>query len=222
MASTTASSTIATSGCAFATNDERTARRISDALGTATELRAMKNYAGHRLAPWLSHLMVSRQETARPLLTPGRGHAAAGDRRDRHDRRTAADPGQEAPLLRGARRSRRALLPAPALSASRVCRIDRPCGPTTGRRQRRSRLRPRPPRSWRPTDPANGGIRQEPELPVHEEVAPPPAPADEFAFAEDEADDEPQRQRVLARLQTHDPCGGDGSRTTASAWGCSP
>jgi type IV secretion system protein VirD4 len=56
---------------AFATNDERTAKRVSDSLGTATELRAMKNYAGHRLSPWLGHLMVSRQETARPLLTPG-------------------------------------------------------------------------------------------------------------------------------------------------------
>ena len=56
---------------AFATNDERTAKRVSDALGTATEMRAMKNYAGHRLAPWLGHLMVSRSETARPLLTPG-------------------------------------------------------------------------------------------------------------------------------------------------------
>jgi type IV secretion system protein VirD4 len=56
---------------AFATNDERTAKRISDALGTATEQRAMRNYAGHRLAPWLSHVMVSRQETARPLLTQG-------------------------------------------------------------------------------------------------------------------------------------------------------
>ena len=56
---------------AFATNDERTARRVSDSLGTATEMRAMKNYAGHRLSPWLGHLMVSRQETARPLLTPG-------------------------------------------------------------------------------------------------------------------------------------------------------
>jgi type IV secretion system protein VirD4 len=55
----------------FATNDERTAKRVSDALGTATELRATKNYAGHRLSPWLGHLMVSRQETARPLLTPG-------------------------------------------------------------------------------------------------------------------------------------------------------
>jgi type IV secretion system protein VirD4 len=56
---------------AFAANDERTARRISDALGTATEQRAMRNYAGHRLAPWLAHVMVSRQETSRPLLTPG-------------------------------------------------------------------------------------------------------------------------------------------------------
>ena len=56
---------------AFATNDERTAKRISEALGTATELRAQKNYAGHRLAPWLAHMMVSRQETSRPLITPG-------------------------------------------------------------------------------------------------------------------------------------------------------
>jgi type IV secretion system protein VirD4 len=56
---------------AFASNDERTARRISEALGVATEQRAMRNYAGHRLAPWLAHVMVSRQETARPLLTQG-------------------------------------------------------------------------------------------------------------------------------------------------------
>ncbi len=55
----------------FATNDERTAKRVSDALGTATEMRAMRNYAGHRLSPWLGHLMVSRSETARPLLTAG-------------------------------------------------------------------------------------------------------------------------------------------------------
>jgi len=56
---------------AFATNDERTAKRISDALGTATEQRAQRNYAGHRLAPWLSHVMVSSQETQRALITPG-------------------------------------------------------------------------------------------------------------------------------------------------------
>lgn len=55
----------------FATNDERTAKRVSDAVGSTTEMRAMKNYAGHRLAPWLAHMMVSRQETARQLITPG-------------------------------------------------------------------------------------------------------------------------------------------------------
>src|SRR5699024_1900977 len=55
----------------FAANDERTAKRVSDALGTATEMKAMQNYAGSRLAPWLGHIMVSRSETARQLLTPG-------------------------------------------------------------------------------------------------------------------------------------------------------
>ena len=56
---------------AFAPNDERTARRLSDALGTMTEQRAQRNLAGHRLSPWLSHLAVSSQETPRPLMTPG-------------------------------------------------------------------------------------------------------------------------------------------------------
>src|SRR3990167_712490 len=55
----------------FATNDERTAKRVSESLGTETELRAMKNYAGHRLSPWLGHLMISKSETARALLTQG-------------------------------------------------------------------------------------------------------------------------------------------------------
>ena len=56
---------------AFATNDERTAKRISESLGAKTQLRSQKNYTGHRLSPWLSHMMVSRQETARQLMTPG-------------------------------------------------------------------------------------------------------------------------------------------------------
>lgn len=57
---------------AFAANDDNTASRVSNALGTATQMRAMKNYAGHRLSPWLGHIMVSRTETARPLLTPAK------------------------------------------------------------------------------------------------------------------------------------------------------
>ena len=36
---------------ASATNDERTAKRVSDALGTATDIRDSRNYAGHRLSP---------------------------------------------------------------------------------------------------------------------------------------------------------------------------
>jgi type IV secretion system protein VirD4 len=47
------------------------ARRVSDALGATAGLRAINNYAGHRLPPWLGHIMVSRHETARPPLTPG-------------------------------------------------------------------------------------------------------------------------------------------------------
>ncbi len=56
---------------AFACNDERTAKRVSDMLGVTTETRAQMNYAGSRMAPWLGHTMVSRQEVPRPLLTPG-------------------------------------------------------------------------------------------------------------------------------------------------------
>ncbi len=56
---------------AFAPNDERTAKRLSDALGTTTELRSQTNLSGHRLAPWLSRVAVAEQETPRPLLTPG-------------------------------------------------------------------------------------------------------------------------------------------------------
>ncbi len=55
----------------FATNDERTAKRVSDALGMATEERLMRNFAGHRLGIWLPHSMVSKAESPRPLLTPG-------------------------------------------------------------------------------------------------------------------------------------------------------
>ena len=85
---------------AFATNDDRTAKRISDTLGTATELRAQKNYAGHRLAPWLAHVMVSRQETARPLLTPGEVMQLATGRCAGAHLRSCTDPGKETEIFR--------------------------------------------------------------------------------------------------------------------------
>jgi type IV secretion system protein VirD4 len=50
------------------------------------------------------------------------------------------------------------------------------------------------------SDPANAGIRREPELPEHEEIAPAPAkPLPEFTFTEEEADDEIARARALRR-----------------------
>ena len=56
---------------AFAPNDERTAKRLSDALGTATQLREQRNLSGNRSAVWLSHTSISEHQTPRPLLTPG-------------------------------------------------------------------------------------------------------------------------------------------------------
>jgi type IV secretion system protein VirD4 len=56
---------------AFTPNDERTAKRLSETLGTATELRALKNFSGRRFAAWLSHTSVAEQETPRALLTVG-------------------------------------------------------------------------------------------------------------------------------------------------------
>jgi type IV secretion system protein VirD4 len=48
-------------------------------------------------------------------------------------------------------------------------------------------------------DPANAGIRREPELPEHEEIAPGPRKAiNEFEPIEED-DDEPQRRRLMQR-----------------------
>jgi type IV secretion system protein VirD4 len=180
----------------FASNDERTAKRVSDALGTATEMRAMKNYAGHRLSPWLGHLMVSRQETARPLLTPGEvmqlPHAdelvlVSGCNPIRAKKaRYFEDPEMKARIL-----------PPPKLFPPGTATALDVTVATAG--------------DWEgavvgiPTvssteDPANAGIRREPELPEHEEIVPEARkPVHEFDPMEDETDDEVQRQRVMER-----------------------
>jgi len=183
----------------FATNDERTAKRVSDALGTATELRAMKNYAGHRLAPWLSHLMVSRQETARPLLTPGEVmQLPPAD----EIVMVAGLPPIRAKKLRYYEEPafRNRVLPAPTLSErgypdSPPARGDDWTGAEPIGAQAADAAEAALP------DAANGGIRREPELPEHEAIVPARDPAGEFAILEDEPDDEPQRQRAMAALQ---------------------
>lgn len=189
---------------AFSTNDERTAKRLSDALGTATEMRAMKNYAGHRLSPWLGHLMVSRQETARALLTPGEV--------------MQLPPTDEIVLVSGlfpirAKKARyfedkrlsERILPPPAISPA-----QRASSGSDDWAGRVAAVPPEPPvpfdgvalvASLDESDTANSDIRKEPELPEHEDVdtAPSKEPANEFELPEDDSDDEGIRARALRR-----------------------
>ena len=181
----------------FATNDERTAKRVSDALGTATELRAMKNYAGSRLSPWLGHLMISRQETARPLLTPGEV--------------MQLPPDDEIVLVSGCapiRAKKARYFEDPEMQA----RIQPPPTLTSPRSPLPGEAPPipnnsdwagavvAPPSASATEDPANAGIRREPELPEQEEIVPEPArPVLEFEPIDEEPDDEVQRQRIMQR-----------------------
>ncbi|BDG74414.1 conjugal transfer protein TraG [Roseomonas fluvialis] len=179
---------------AFATNDERTAKRVSDALGTATEIRDSRNYAGHRLSPWLGHLMVSRQETARPLLTPGEV--------------MQLPPTDEIVLVSGCPpiRARKARYYEDRQLRERV--VTPPDPPTAGSQagvlDDWTSVKPVARNDGRaaaaPTDDADGGIRREPTLPQHEQIAPEPGPPPEkeFVFAEDEQDDDAARTRTLA------------------------
>ncbi|WP_439373247.1 conjugal transfer protein TraG [Bradyrhizobium sp. DASA03120] len=204
---------------AFATNDERTARRVSEALGMATELRAMKNYAGHRLSPWLGHLMVSRQETARPLLTPGEVMQLPSD--DELVLVSGCPPirAKKARYYEDPRLRERVLPPArPANSEDDMksphddwSKLPLPVA-SPAKQERSSGHQP----TTSSSDPANGGIRREPELGQHEEVEMDRSTERaEFEFADEEGDDEVQRAGVLrkqasglARQAAMDP--GDG------------
>jgi type IV secretion system protein VirD4 len=189
---------------AFATNDERTARRISDALGTATEMRAMKNYAGSRLSPWLGHLMVSRQETARPLLTPGEV--------------MQLPPSDELVLVSGVppirahkaryyedARLKSRILPPPALTTTSAGAFSGRPAPHADDWTTLSLPEPGAAvaggsvaGSLADEDPLNGGIRREPALPEHEAIASEqPKPSPEFAVLEDDPDDDAIRAKAL-------------------------
>ncbi|AZG78407.1 conjugal transfer protein TraG [Methylocystis rosea] len=192
----------------FATNDERTAKRVSDALGTATEIRDARNYAGHRLSPWLGHLMVSRQETARPLLTPGEvmqlppsdelvlvsGLAPIRAKKARYfeDRRLAGrilpppDLYRAEPNIVVGEKSPRDLqddwsnlvLPANATAVQKQSVTKRSDDKNS----------------------ANGGIRREPEIPEYEAIAPetpPSAQSLDDAPPEEPDDEEAIRARAL-------------------------
>ncbi|MFC3075280.1 conjugal transfer protein TraG [Shinella pollutisoli] len=195
----------------FATNDERTAKRVSDALGTATELRDSTNYAGHRLAPWLGHLMVSRQETARPLLTPGEIMQLPPTDEIVMVAGTPPIRATKARYFEDARFQERILNPPDLVAA--------PLAPSLSTDDWSGRVVAAESRSATDAadgtegDPANAGIRREPELPSQEEiVTPPPSPEQEFEFLDDEPDVDAakartirQRMRMVARQVAMNP-----------------
>ena len=179
----------------FATNDERTARRVSDALGIATELRAMKNYAGHRLSPWLGHLMVSRQETARPLLTAGEiMQLPTSD----EIVLVSGCPPIRAKKVRYYKdpRLQDRILPPPLIGHV-SCPVPGDPPPTSHPWSEAIVSPDLKPKS----DPPNGGPRREPELPEHEEIVPEPVKERaEFAFSDDADDTSASVQLEFDRL----------------------
>ncbi|MFD1797997.1 conjugal transfer protein TraG [Paracoccus aurantiacus] len=179
----------------FATNDERTAKRVSDALGTATEMKAMRNYAGHRLAPWLGHLMVSRSETARQLLTPGEVMQLPPDDEIVMVAGTAPIRAKKARYFTDPRLNERILPPPDPAEATVSSQTDG-----------WSELQPQQSDSTllaRADDEANAGLRREPELPEHVAIAPetPPEPAKEFEMMLDDEPEDSARQRQVLRRQ---------------------
>jgi type IV secretion system protein VirD4 len=201
----------------FASNDERTGRRVSDALGIATELRA---YAGHRLGPWLGHLMVSRQETARPLFTPGEVMQLPPD--DELVLISGCSPirAKKARYFEDERFRERLMRPVKLEGVAELrSRRNDWSGLHLATAKVKGIVATDSLRSGNSADDhANSGIRREPELPQHEDVAPEPAPAKpEFEFIDEEPDDEVQRATTLrrqaaniARQATMDPDDGLG------------
>lgn len=55
----------------FSTNDDRTAKRVSDLLGQSTHRKKHVHHSGNVSGIILKHISVGEHESARPLLTPG-------------------------------------------------------------------------------------------------------------------------------------------------------
>ena len=195
----------------FATNDERTAKRVSDALGTATEMRAIKNYAGHRLSPWLGHLMVSRQETARPLMTPGEMMQLPPDNEIVMVAGVPPIRARKARYFEDRRLAERILAP-PTPSHPKpqpkpdnwttLAPVRAPITPVQGANENGgSKAVGLSPRSPRNIDPANGGIRREPGLERHKDIAPEPVRPriNEFDPDQTEGEDDVVRMRTMSR-----------------------
>ena len=187
----------------FATNDERTAKRVSDALGTATEMKAMQNYAGSRLAPWLGHIMVSRSETARQLLTPGEIMQLPPDDEIVMVAGTPPIRAKKARYYTDPRLMERILPPPDPAKIAVSARPDgwsvlKPLKPDTALAAATE------PTGKEDEDKANSSLRREPELPDHIEIVhekKEPEPENEFRHLLGDDQEEIARQRQAMRRQ---------------------
>lgn len=154
--------------------------------------------------------MVSRQETARPLLTPG--EVMQLPRADELVLVSGVPPirAKKARYYED-RRFQERILPSPPIRSE-----PKPSKAWDNDWSALPPVVPEPkPATARSSedDPDNAGIRREPTLPEHEAIAlETPVPVDPFDMLVDEADDEPaqaaafrQRMRTVARQAALDP-----------------
>jgi type IV secretion system protein VirD4 len=144
--------------------------------------------------------MVSRQETARPLLTPGEVMQLPAD--DELVLISGCPPirAKKVRYFRDSQLNERVIPPPePGQGSTKQASID----DWSARPALTSALPSgelKDDRVQSPHDPANGGIRREPELLEHEDVASAHTPLiPEFDFGDDESDDDAQRAAILRR-----------------------
>src|SRR5258708_615866 len=180
----------------FATNDERNASGSLTPSVTATEIRDAKNYAGHRLSPWLGHLMVTRQETARPLLTPGEVMQLPSE--DELVLTSGCHPirAKKARYYEDRQLQSRIGPAPPPPHGPGTCSEADPLSRGGDDQWAEAIVAP----AKKIEDPDNAGVRREPELPDHEEiVSEPRKPTREFELPEDDHQEASPDLRILQR-----------------------
>ncbi|RUX45749.1 conjugal transfer protein TraG, partial [Mesorhizobium sp. M7A.F.Ca.US.014.04.1.1] len=164
-------------------------------------------------------LMVSRQETARALMTPGEIMQLPPS--DAIVMVSGLFPirAKKARYFADPRLAGRVLPPPNPETASGPPRPDDWTGATVPPVPKRNPLQSGLSADPQDGDPENGGIRRQPELPEHEDIAPEPQAQlnEEFDLDWDESDDDTVRRRAAdqamrraARQATLDPDDGIG------------
>ncbi|MDA9404530.1 IncP-type conjugal transfer protein TraG [Bradyrhizobium sp. CCBAU 45389] len=164
----------------------------SDISRTKPLIRLVLNQIGRRLG----HLMVSRQETARPLLTPGEVMQLPPMDEIVMVAGTAPIRAKKVRYYEDRRFTERVLPPPDPATAGQSSRTDgwstfgasKPAGSPTEKAAKAEQ------------DTANSGLRREPELPDHVAIAKEtsePTPAEEFSAVLDDDEDAVRQSRLI-------------------------